>query len=281
MRISEAIDLIITESNSNGINPIKTNDKVIIGDSTVELTGIVTTFMATVDVIKKTIEMGANLIITHEPTWFNGRDEEDWVLEDEIYQLKKEMIKKANIVIWRFHDHMHNAPKDLIYQGFEVELGWSKFHLEYEKSSNNPLESAGVCYRIPNITLNNLLTELESKLGMEVVRFIGSKESKIEKVGLLLGGSALGLGDEKNPMKLMEHENLDAVICGDIIEWTLPAYIRDANMLGINKSMIVIGHAKSEEAGMKYLVQWISSFINDISINFVESNDPFQYYYNS
>ncbi|WP_226035486.1 Nif3-like dinuclear metal center hexameric protein [Aquibacillus saliphilus] len=56
-----------------------TGDKLICGDYNTEVKGIVTTFMATVDVIKQAIEIGANLIITHEPTFYTGNDELDWL----------------------------------------------------------------------------------------------------------------------------------------------------------------------------------------------------------
>ena len=37
-----------------------------------EVKGVVSTFMATVDVIRQAIDLGANFIITHEPTWFKS-----------------------------------------------------------------------------------------------------------------------------------------------------------------------------------------------------------------
>ena len=44
------------------------------------------------------------------------------------------------------------------------------------------------------------------------------------------------------PMILMRQMNLDLVICGDITEWTLPAYIRDAMQLGFNKGTVSYTH---------------------------------------
>src|SRR5690606_24010523 len=95
----------------------QTGDIIVSGHGDQEVKGIVTTFMATVDVIKEAIRIGANLIITHEPTYFNGRDQEDWLFEDDIYKEKKRLIETNNIVIWRFHDYMHLAKTDLIYDG--------------------------------------------------------------------------------------------------------------------------------------------------------------------
>lgn len=54
-----------------------------------EVKGVVTTFMATVDVIKEASALGANFIITHEPTWFSGADDTEWLLEDPVYLEKR------------------------------------------------------------------------------------------------------------------------------------------------------------------------------------------------
>ncbi|GIO15553.1 hypothetical protein J19TS2_51080 [Cohnella xylanilytica] len=37
------------------------------------------------------------------------------------------------------------------------------------------------------------------------------------------------------------------MVCGDITEWTLCAYVNDASMLGMNKAMIVVWHERTEE----------------------------------
>lgn len=48
------------------------------GDPDQEVSKIATTFIATV-VIEKAAEMGVDFIITHEPTWFTGMDDTNWV----------------------------------------------------------------------------------------------------------------------------------------------------------------------------------------------------------
>ena len=90
---------------------------IISGSGDNRVKGIVTTFMATVDVIRKAIEIGANMIITHEPTYFTGSDRTDWLMGDEVYNAKKKLLDDNNIVIWRYHDHMHMAKTDRIYDG--------------------------------------------------------------------------------------------------------------------------------------------------------------------
>ncbi len=74
MRISiqQAIDTIIAEIPGAPFG--ETVDLVKAGDPSQELKGAALTFMATSQVIEKTIELGANLLITHEPTFYNHLD---------------------------------------------------------------------------------------------------------------------------------------------------------------------------------------------------------------
>jgi hypothetical protein len=77
------------------------------------------------------------------------------------------------------------------------------------------------------------------------------------------------------PMELMCRRNLDTIICGEITEWTLPAYVRDAWQLGLHKSILILGHERSEEPGMKHLGPWLRSVTGDIPVLYIPSDEPF------
>ena len=49
--------------------------------------------MATVDVLKKAAEKGYNLIITHDPTYYNHLDSRDKLENDPVYAAKQETIE--------------------------------------------------------------------------------------------------------------------------------------------------------------------------------------------
>lgn len=273
MTVQEIIDGIIKKT---GLTPLpyeKTCDRIMTGDPQAEVTKIVTTFMATVEVIQKAIEAGANFIITHEPTWFTGRDGTDWLREDTVYRKKKELIEKNHITIWRFHDHMHMGNEDGIYRGFELETGWEK----YKMGPVLGMEHFGGCYEIPRTTLGELCAFFKETLAMDVIQIVGKPDMPVERVGVLVGGGSLGLGVEEMPMKLMHENELDVLVCGDIVEWTISAYVRDAAALGLNKSMLVLGHERSEEMGMKHLGEWLKDITNEIEVMFIDSGEPFTY----
>lgn len=273
MTVKEVIDGILKKT---GVEPLphdKTCDQLMTGSYDMEVKKIVTTFMATVEVIKKAIDIGANLIITHEPTWFTGKDTTDWLKDDPVYRRKKELIDQHNICIWRFHDHMHMDKEDGIYRGFDIEFGWGDYKIENPAS----MKRFGACYQLPETTLEELCYFFKEKLNMQVVQIVGNPKMRVERVSVLVGGGSLGLGTEEMPMVLMNENNLDLLICGEITEWTTTAYVRDAAELGFNKGMLVLGHERSEEPGMKHLGPWMEDIVQDIETYFIDSKEPFKY----
>jgi putative NIF3 family GTP cyclohydrolase 1 type 2 len=267
MNVREVVATIL--SLNGGRKFEKTCDQLIEGDWEREVTGVATTFMATADVIHQAISLGHNLIITHEPTYFTGRDNTDWVKDDPVYQRKKALIDDHRISIWRYHDHMHSGYTDLIYAGLLQELGWESYLLK-----NIPEPH---CNQIPPTTVSALVELFKNKLGMQVIQVVGDPGMKCRRVGILVGGGSLGLGREEMPAKLMHDEQLEVMVCGEITEWTLSAYVRDAAALGINKAMIVVGHERSEEPGMKYLAGRLQPLLKGTPVNFIDSGEPFIY----
>ena len=275
MKVREIVDRIIKKTGVKPLPPEKTCDKLMAGSYEQEVKKIAVTFMATVDVIKKAIAMGVELIITHEPTWFTGEDNTDWLDNDPVYLKKKELIDQADIAIWRFHDHMHMDPVDGIMRGFDKEIGWHKYRMKPDSSF---LGGKGdYCYQIPTTTLEELCNFFKEKLPMDVVQIIGDPEMKVERVGVLPGGASLGLFTEYHPMQLMYKRDLDVLICGEIVEWRLPAYVRDSWQLGIPKAILVLGHERSEEPGMKHLGEWMQDIADGIPVVFIDSEEPFTY----
>lgn len=284
MTVQEMIDAI-KEKAGIRLPMDQTCDQLMTGSLDMEVKKIGCTFMATVDVIKAAAEQGINFIITHEPTWFNGSDRTEWVKEDPVYLEKKKLIEDNRIAIWRFHDHMHMGNADEIYMGFEKQFGWGAYRIEitdlgqYKEAPANEefWKNFGAVYQIPKTTLKELGAFFKEKAGMDVIQIVGNPAMEVEKVSVLVGGGSLGLGVEEAPMIQMFRENVDVVVCGDITEWTLSAYVRDAAMMGMRKGMLVLGHERSEEWGMKYLPEWLTSISGETPAVFLDAGEPFSY----
>jgi putative NIF3 family GTP cyclohydrolase 1 type 2 len=232
------------------------------GDPSQEVAGIVTTFLASYEVIQHAIGLGANLIITHEPTYYNHLDEVDWLQGDSVYEAKRQLIKEHNVVIWRFHDYWHMHQPDGILTGTVKDLGWE----EYVDAKNPAI------FSIPAMTLQELVLLFKERLGIHTVRIVGDLEMVGCRVGLMLG--AMGGGPQINFLRL---EDLDVIVCGEVREWEITEYVRDAVAQGLRKALIVLGHANSEEAGMRWLVEWLRPRFPGVKATHVGVGDPFHF----
>jgi hypothetical protein len=101
-----------------------TRDVFKAGNPDTPVRGIATSVMSTFDVVERALKAGRNLIITHEPTFWNDQDLTGELTADAVYQAKKEFIRKHNTVIWRFHDHWHARKPDAMLVGLGEVLGW-------------------------------------------------------------------------------------------------------------------------------------------------------------
>ena len=92
-----------------------------------EVTGIATTVFCSFDVVQRASAAGLNMIIPHEDTYWNDRDDMAIVGDDPLYKTKVDFMRKNNIVIFRIHDHMHSQRPDFTYVGLARELGLTKY----------------------------------------------------------------------------------------------------------------------------------------------------------
>lgn len=230
------------------------------GDPNTTVTGIVTTFTPSFEVLKKAVAAGCNMIITHEPTYYSGSDEYSAIQNDNVLQDKLKYIAQNGLVIWRFHDHMHRTNPDGIYEGMIDRLGWRDFLIP---TKNN-------LFNIPQTTLLNLSNHLKQKFAVNTIRVIGDPALETTKVGL-----AAGSGSSVSQMKMLGSNEVDILVIGETREWETVEYARDAMAQGKNKALIILGHCISEEAGMNYCATWLKGFIQDIPIKFIPAKNPF------
>jgi putative NIF3 family GTP cyclohydrolase 1 type 2 len=235
MTASAVIEKIIKQTASE---PVPNSVDVFkAGDPQTPVKGIITTMFATMDVLKKAVEMNCNLIIAHEPVFYNHRDETTQFQNDPVFLEKKKFIDNNKLVVWRFHDYIHRIKPDAIDYGMALKLGWLKY------TDTKTFEH----FVIPETTLNELLQTLKKIFPGNAFNVIGNREMKITKVAFSAGapGSAVHFSR-------LEDNNVDVLIAGEVPQWETYEYARDAVSQGRNKAVIFLGHVTSEEPGMEY-----------------------------
>ena len=259
MTVKQVIDLILTTI--PGAPFKETVDTIKSGDEGAVVKGIVTTMFATVDVIRQTAALGANFIIAHEPTFYNHRDETAWLDKDQVFQFKDDLLKKHGIVVWRFHDYWHTHRPDGVQMGVLTKLGWQNYY-----NAENPRMVV-----LPTMTLADVMKHAKKSLGIRQVRFIGDPKQVCKRIAVMPGAAG-----GRSQIQLLQAEKPDVLIVGEVAEWETAEYIRDAQAMKLPMSLIVLGHAESEEPGMEWLVSWLQPKVSDIKVTNVPSHYPFK-----
>jgi putative NIF3 family GTP cyclohydrolase 1 type 2 len=233
------------------------------GNPDAPVTGIAVTMMATLDVLKRAAASGNNLIITHEPTFFNHLDKPDDLAEgenDPVLAEKRAFIEKHGLIIWRFHDHWHARKPDGIQAGMVHALGWEKF----QDPANEHL------FTLPRTTLAELVAAIRVRLGIRAMRVVGDSGMEVTRVAMSPG--AAGFGRET---RTLEMKDVEVLVVGETREWETVEYVADAVSEGKHKALIILGHIPSEQAGMEECARWLKGFITEVPVNFVPSLEPF------
>ena len=168
--IQDVIDLIVAEI--QGAPWESTVDTVKSGDSTQPVTGVITTFMGSQHIINRAAQHRMNLIITHEPIYYNHLDETDWLVGDPVYGMKRKILEDNNIVVWRFHDYWHTHKPDGIITGVLKQLGWEAYAQP---------EQPRIC-QIPPKSLIDLALFMKRRFGAQRVRVVGNADMSCRRV---------------------------------------------------------------------------------------------------
>ena len=253
------------------------------GDPEMECTGVVTALTPNIAVIRKAIELNANLIVVHEPTYYTSQDGPGWFedFDNEIYVEKHKLLEQHKICIWRDHDHMHANDPDSIFTGVLKYMGW----LDKTRVDRDTGLYAHFLVDLEECSVRQLAQKLIDTIGLNGARIVGDENAIVKKaalVGHLYPQDIVKKDGSKGEysIKVIEamENGVDVIIPGETIDWTVLSYIRDAYELGKNKAAILIGHFNWEELGMKYMQEWLFDLIEgQIPVTYVPSGDMYHY----
>jgi putative NIF3 family GTP cyclohydrolase 1 type 2 len=224
------------------------------------VTGIATTVFASFEMIQRAVAAGLNMIVPHEVTFWNDRDDITVVSADPLYTQKLDFLRKHNVVIFRMHDHMHDQRPDFLYVGSARELG---LEARYETAPGSHR------FTVPETTLGALAADVQKRIGVRALRVVGDPNARVRRIQLGVGYATPAINSP----------DIDVVISGEQQEvdgfLDSPEYVLDAAALGIAKGWIMLGHAVSEEAGMLEMADWIRGFVPEVPVQLVKAGEPF------
>ncbi len=240
--------------------PAYTVDTLKAGDPDTVVTGIATTFMDTYSVLQKAVASGKNLVITHEPTFYNHPDDQAPLANDPVQQQKLAYIREHHLVVWRFHDTWHLRQPDGILAGMVEQFHWKPY-----QSPADPHH-----FTLPRTTVARIADSIQARTGARAIRIVGDPALSVTGVALLPGAS----GSEKQ-IKALQQDDVELLVAGEAREWETVPYVQDAAAQGRHKALILLGHEVSEEAGMEECAHWLRTVLPDLPVAFIPAAEPF------
>lgn len=241
----------------------ETVDTFKAGDAETQVTGIAVSMMATMEVLERAAASGKNLVITHEPTFYNHEDQAEQLPQkenDAVLTTKLAFIKEHGLVVWRFHDHWHARQPDGIEAGMVRALGWEK----YQDAKNQYL------FTLPETTVAKLAASMKKRLGIRVMRVVGEPGMKVTQIAFSPGAAGM-----EREIGALERDDVEVLVVGETREWETVEYVADATTQKKRKALIILGHVPSEQAGMEECARWLKSFVTEVPVEFVRTSEPF------
>jgi hypothetical protein len=253
-----------------------TVDTIKAGDAATVVTGVVTTAMASLSVLRQAVDAGANLIVTCEPTFYGRSDArtppagrgggrgaasplDAPQAADPVYAAKNAFIEKHGLVVFRLNDHWRLRRPNPFAQGMARALGWS-----------NRLDAPdGNRYAIRAASLGTLAGEIKKKLGSRGgMRVVGDPQTRVQTVALLPGSTPIAAALDTLPA-------VDVIVAGEVREWESVEYARDVAFSGQRRGLVLVGRVVSEEGGMSECAGWLATLVSEVPVRHVAAGDPY------
>lgn len=220
------------------------------------VTGIATTVVATVDVLRRAAAAGHNLVIAQEPTFYSAGEDGGTAASDPVFAAKKALVEERHLVIWRFSDHWNARRPNESVASLANALGWSAYR---------QADADGV-YRIPEIRLDALLQHVRTRLHARGgLRWLGVADMPVRTVVLSPGTTDL-------PSTVARLPHADAIIAGEPREWEAVPYVLDTRP---RKALLALGRVVSLEPGAAACAAWLRSFTPEVPVEALTTGDPY------
>lgn len=235
-------------------------DVFLYGDPDVELHNVAVTMMTTQEVLEEAVRRGCNLVISHEPLFYNHHHQFEHLLDDAVYKAKENYLREHRLCVFHLHDNLHHPSFDYIAAGMAQKLGWESYRTDTSNES----------FRMPGVTLGQILQDIDAKLAPAAAKFIGDPDFAYENIV-----TSWGFMGMENAVKLVNRYASCVLIAGETHEWEFVEYVHDAHQMGLRKAFIMVGHVASEESGVEFFSNELQEKAPSLSISYIRTHDPF------
>ncbi len=235
----------------------------VYGTGEEEARGVATCWSPTRRVIEEAARAGCNMIISHEPLFFQRRWSVDaeaknvWFEEAEdsakaVNRARAAALKAMGGCVWRAHSNWDTAPRYGVIDALIAELALGA---PTARSRFMTLHS------VKEIAVRDLARKVQRTLDTGSVRVTGNLDRKVTRVATMIGG----LGQMFNSVEEAATLGAEAVVAGECLAYTM----WNAEELGL--SLIEAGHGASENPGMRAMARWLAEQIPGTPVRFMDT----------
>ena len=253
-------------------------DGIHLGKPETAVTGVVTTYAPTVDVMRRAVASGKNTIICRETPFFSHGERlptayrnapapsKETTDKDPVCRFKQDFISQNNLLILRFVDNWDARMTNGQLRGLARALGWEQL----ATNKNTPYSTSSESFQLRPTSLGALARDISQKLKIRGARVIGDPKSSVRKVALTYG--LLLVPDAERMLRV---PGTDVVVAGDAVEWEAAPYFEDLIAAGRAKGLVLVGNAASEEPGCGEMAAWLKTFVTEVPVEWVPAGEPF------
>ena len=233
------------------VNPETTCDKIIIGNPEKEISRALVTWISSYDAIRHAAQNGYDIVITHEPTFWESPDDLSEMMDKDAGIAKKKYIEDHDLVVLRCHDVWDIIPE------IGVNWAWPRFLGFVETPVAISENKCQHRYDVQPMRFSELVEKITKKtaeLGEPNLQIIGDKNAIVSKIGI-------GIGCATDPRITRDMGCDVSLVCDDgTTYWKHLQWAVDDN-----HPIIRVSHGTSEVPGMVTLAEYINKNLSDVS----------------
>jgi putative NIF3 family GTP cyclohydrolase 1 type 2 len=229
------------------------------GNPSTPVKGVLLSWMVGLEAIKKAVEEQCNVIICHEPLFFNekyelppyrwltpdsGNTEPEWHPN----RKRKELLLQNKITVFQCH---YGLDRFCMYQAFTDAIGLQDMIYDHGWESVFRLKKA--------MTVSRFALLIKKRLNIAgSLRVAGDTGSQVRKIASLWGG--MGLNCNLYWLRRAIDNGADAAVCGEMDEFMMQ-FAEDAGF-----PIIETSHRLSEEYGISHYAELLRKKYNNLKI---------------
>ncbi len=230
------------------------------GDPQTVLTGIGVAWMGYQHVLERAADAGCNLLVVHEPIYYNHTDTDPESAQLAAASAKRAFLERTGMVVVRCHDLWDQYP------GAGIPDSWAA-----ALNLGEPVggEQFYRVFQVPEQAARTFAASVATRTagyGQPEVQLVGRPEKPIRRV-------VIGTGAITPFLPLIHRYNAELVICTDdgFTYWRDAAYALDADLCAV-----VVNHAVSEVMGMRSLASVLETRFPRVPVTYCEEGCMFQ-----